>query len=162
MEKTCLWCNGNFYEGFECRLCTDNLIEEDNEETLAMSTDKNKDPRLERAGVSDYNKPKHTPDHPTKSHVVVAKEGDKIKTVRFGEQNPKTEEDVVNKPKHYNQYGVECIDAIKAATGEHFEGYLQGNIIKYVWRYRYKNDVEDLQKAQVYAKWLEEHRKEKL
>ena len=45
-----------------------------------------KDPRLERAGVSGYNKPKRTPDHPTKSHVVVAKEGDQIKTIRFGQQ----------------------------------------------------------------------------
>ena len=40
---------------------------------------KEKDPRLERAGVSGFNKPKRTPSHPTKSHVVVAKEGDKLK-----------------------------------------------------------------------------------
>jgi hypothetical protein len=45
-----------------------------------------KDPRLERAGVSGYNKPKKTPSHPTKSHVVVAKEGDQVKTIRFGQQ----------------------------------------------------------------------------
>ena len=58
---------------------------------------KDKDPRLARAGVSGYNKPKRTPNHPTKSHVVVAKEGDKIKTIRYGQQgvsgagkNPKT------------------------------------------------------------------------
>lgn len=44
------------------------------------------DSRLKRAGVSGYNKPKRTPDHPTKSHVVVAKEGDKVKTIRFGQQ----------------------------------------------------------------------------
>lgn len=57
-----------------------------------------KDPRLERAGVSGFNKPKRTPSHPTKSHVVVAKEGDKVKTIRFGQQGvsgagkaPKTE-----------------------------------------------------------------------
>ena len=56
-----------------------------------------KDPRLARVGVSGYNKPKRTPNHPTKSHVVVAKEGDKVKTIRFGQQgvsgagkNPKT------------------------------------------------------------------------
>jgi len=48
-----------------------------------------KDPRLERAGVSGYNKPKRTPNHPTKSHVVVAKEGDTIKTIRFGAQGVK-------------------------------------------------------------------------
>ena len=47
---------------------------------------KKKDPRLERAGVSGFNKPKRTPNHPKKSHVVVAKEGDKIKTIRFGQQ----------------------------------------------------------------------------
>jgi hypothetical protein len=47
---------------------------------------KKKDSRLERAGVSGYNKPKRTPNHPTKSHVVVAKEGDQVKTIRFGQQ----------------------------------------------------------------------------
>ena len=54
-----------------------------------------KDSRLERAGVSGYNKPKRTPNHPTKSHVVVAKEGDQVKTIRFGEQGAKT----AGKPK---------------------------------------------------------------
>jgi hypothetical protein len=45
-----------------------------------------KDSRLERAGVSGYNKPKKTPSHPTKSHVVVAKVGEQVKTIRFGQQ----------------------------------------------------------------------------
>jgi len=45
-----------------------------------------KDSRLTRAGVSGYNKPKRTPSHPTKSHVVVAKVGSKVKTIRFGQQ----------------------------------------------------------------------------
>ena len=53
-----------------------------------------KDPRLARAGVSGYNKPKRTPSHPTKSHIVVAKEGDKIKTIRFGQQGVKTNQTV--------------------------------------------------------------------
>jgi len=44
------------------------------------------DSRLKRVGVSGYNKPKRTPNHPTKSHVVVAKEGNQIKTIRFGQQ----------------------------------------------------------------------------
>jgi hypothetical protein len=44
------------------------------------------DPRLKKAGVAGFNKPKRTPNHPTKSHVVVAKEGDKIKTIHFGQQ----------------------------------------------------------------------------
>ena len=45
-----------------------------------------KDSRLTRAGVSGYNKPKATPSHPTKSHVVVAKSGEQVKTIRFGQQ----------------------------------------------------------------------------
>lgn len=45
-----------------------------------------KDERLKKIGVEGYNKPKRTPSHPTKSHVVVAKEGDKVKTIRFGQQ----------------------------------------------------------------------------
>lgn len=51
---------------------------------------KKPDPRLKRAGVSGYNKPKRTPNHATKSHVVVAKDGNQIKTIRFGEQGAKT------------------------------------------------------------------------
>ena len=49
-----------------------------------------KDPRIKRANVTGYNKPKRTPNHPTKSHIVGAKEGDKIKTIRFGQQGAKT------------------------------------------------------------------------
>ena len=45
-----------------------------------------KDPRIEKLGVKGYNQPKRTPNHPTKSHVVLAKEGDQIKTIRFGQQ----------------------------------------------------------------------------
>lgn len=45
-----------------------------------------KDPVLKRIGVSGYNQPKRTPSHPTKSHVVVAKSGDEVKTIRFGQQ----------------------------------------------------------------------------
>ena len=58
--------------------------------------------------------------------------------------------DNVNNPSHYNQAGIECLDAIAAATGYGYEYYLQGNIIKYLWRYRYKNGIEDLKKAQFY------------
>ena len=54
-----------------------------------------KDPRLARAGVAGYNKPKRTPDHPKKSHIVVAKSGGQIKTIRFGEQGAST----AGKPK---------------------------------------------------------------
>lgn len=54
-----------------------------------------KDPRLAKNNLSGYNKPKRTPSHPTKSHVVLAKEGDKTKLIRFGEQGAKT----AGKPK---------------------------------------------------------------
>jgi hypothetical protein len=50
---------------------------------------KKKDPRLTKLGLDRYNQCKRTPSHPTKSHVVVAKEGDKIKTIRFGQQGVK-------------------------------------------------------------------------
>ena len=59
-------------------------------------------------------------------------------------------DDMVNRPPHYNKAGIETIDAIKAMTDGGFEYYLQGNIMKYLWRYRYKNGVEDLKKAQWY------------
>ena len=58
--------------------------------------------------------------------------------------------DMVNSPPHYNQRGTECIDAIEAATGDGYEYYLQGNIMKYVWRYRYKNGTEDRVKESVH------------
>ena len=53
------------------------------------------DPRLKRAGVSGYNKPKRTPGHPKKSHIVLAKEGEKVRLIRFGQQGAKT----AGKPK---------------------------------------------------------------
>ena len=58
----------------------------------------------------------------------------------------------VDHPSHYTQGDIECIDAIKASMSEEaFEGYLKGNEIKYLWRYRYKNNpVEDLRKAKWY------------
>lgn len=60
--------------------------------------------------------------------------------------------DVVNHPAHYTKGGIECIEAIEASmTDEEFRGYLKGNVIKYVWRYRDKdNDVQDLDKAEWY------------
>ena len=54
-----------------------------------------KDPRLKRAGVKGFNKPRRTPSHPKKSHIVVAKVGNKIKTIRFGQQGAST----AGKPK---------------------------------------------------------------
>lgn len=57
---------------------------------------------------------------------------------------------MVDSPPHYNNTEIECIEAIAAATGDGFEYYLQGNIMKYLWRYRYKNGSEDLKKASWY------------
>jgi len=73
-----------------------------------------KDPRLERVGVSGYNKPKRTPGHATKSLVVVAKEGDKVNTIRFGQQgvtgagkNPKTAKDKARKKSYYARHNAQ-------------------------------------------------------
>lgn len=64
--------------------------------------------------------------------------------------------DIVNNPSHYNQAGIECIQAIQASmNAEQFRGYLKGNIEKYLWRYEYKGKpVEDLKKAQWYLNKL--------
>ena len=65
--------------------------------------------------------------------------------------------DPVSKPSHYNQYGIEAIDAIRASLGpDGFQAYCKGNVIKYLWRYEYKNGLEDLKKAQVYLNWMVE------
>ena len=64
--------------------------------------------------------------------------------------------DAVNSPSHYTTSAkLECIDAIREATGDGYEFYSQGIILKYLWRYRYKGSpVEDLQKAEWYLKRL--------
>lgn len=59
--------------------------------------------------------------------------------------------DNVNHPSHYTQGGIECLDAIEASMpAEGFQDYCKGNILKYIWRYRWKNGAEDLKKAQFY------------
>ena len=59
--------------------------------------------------------------------------------------------DNVNRPNHYNQGDIECLDAIQSAlSDEEFRGYLKGNIIKYVWRESHKGQLEDMKKAQFY------------
>lgn len=75
---------------------------------------KKKDPRLARAGVSGYNKPKRTPSHPKKSHVVVAKVGDKVKTIRFGQQgvkgagkNPKSAKEKARRKSYYKRHNAQ-------------------------------------------------------
>jgi len=73
-----------------------------------------KDPRLARAGVTGYNKPKRTPNHPKKSHVVVAKSGGQVKTIRFGQQgvkgagrNPKTAKDKARRKSYFARHNAQ-------------------------------------------------------
>ena len=67
---------------------------------------------------------------------------------------PEKGADAVSHPSHYTRGGVECIEGIKAALGEGFVDYCQGNVLKYVWRWKLKGGVEDLRKAQVYLGWM--------
>lgn len=69
---------------------------------------------------------------------------------------PEAPNDVVNHPAHYTAGGIECIDAIRAATTGliGFEAYCTGTILKYIWRWKHKNGLEDLRKAGVYLDWL--------
>ena len=69
-------------------------------------------------------------------------------------ENQMDKKDMVNNPEHYNKAGIETIDALEAMLTKGFDYYLQGNIVKYLWRYRYKNGVEDLKKAQWYLNKL--------
>ena len=62
--------------------------------------------------------------------------------------------DFVNSPPHYTKGNIETIEAIQSALGDGFEYYLQGNIMKYIWRYSHKNQLEDLEKAQWYLSKL--------
>ena len=63
--------------------------------------------------------------------------------------------DPVGQPDHYNKGAIEAIEAIKASMHpQEYKGYLKGNCLKYLWRYEYKNGVEDLRKARVYLEWL--------
>ena len=75
---------------------------------------KKKDSRLAKAGVSGYTNPKSTPSPPTKTHVLVAKQGDKIKTIRFGQQgvrgagkNPTSAKDKARKKSYYARHNAQ-------------------------------------------------------
>lgn len=66
----------------------------------------------------------------------------------------------VNHPIHYTQGGIECIKAIEASMSPHgFQDYCKGNVLKYIWRWRDKNGIEDLEKAAVYLNWMIESAK---
>jgi len=86
-----------------------------------------------------------------------------VETIRHEEYMKRMAEgpkpDMVNRPPHYNTTEIECIDAIRAATGDGFQFHLQGTVMKYLWRYRYKGKpLEDLKKARWYLdRLIEEH-----
>ena len=86
-----------------------------------------KDSVLKRIGVSGYNKPKRTPNHPKKSHVVVAKQGDKIKTIRFGEQGAKT----AGKPKAGESAKMKA--KRKSFKARHAKNISKGNMSAAYW-----------------------------
>ena len=68
----------------------------------------------------------------------------------------KASHDMVNHPAHYTQGGIECIDAIKAATTglTGMEAVCTGNALKYLWRWKFKNGVQDIEKAIWYLQRL--------
>ena len=75
-------------------------------------------------------------------------------TVPVVTERDETEHDAVQHPKHYCKGGIECLDVIKAVLGDKYEGFLAGNVIKYIFRYRDKNCVEDCKKAAFYLEKL--------
>ena len=78
-----------------------------------------------------------------------------LDTFKKHDEKETTKSDTVMHPSHYCQGGIECIKAIEASmTPEEFQGYCKGNVIKYCWRFREKNGLEDLKKAQVYLGWM--------
>jgi hypothetical protein len=90
--------------------------------------------------------------------------GNSIKETLAEEYERSKKEDNVNHPSHYTQGSIECIDAITEAT-KHLLGIAAvcvANIIKYVWRYPFKNGVEDLYKARWYLDKLIKHEEEKI
>lgn len=78
-----------------------------------------------------------------------------LMTPRYVNAAAPEQDDVVNNPSHYNKGGMECIDYIEQQLSpEAFKGYLEGNMIKYMHRHKYKNGLEDLKKAQWYLQRL--------
>lgn len=93
---------------------------------MANTTKSKRDPRLARAGVSGFNKPKRTPSHPTKSHIVVAKEGDKVKTIRFGQQGVKGSPKKKDESKAY-------ADRRKSFKARHAKNIAKGKMSAAYW-----------------------------
>lgn len=93
---------------------------------------KEKDPRLKRAKVEGFNEPRRTPNHPTKSHIVVAKVGDKVKTIRFGQQGAKT----AGKPKKGESEAVK--QKRKSFKARHAKNIAKGKMSAAYWADRVK------------------------
>ena len=85
----------------------------------------------------------------TRRYLKMVDREEEKNTTRDTEQ---VEVDTVNSPPHYNNGGMECIDYIRQQLGGEFSSYCQGNVIKYLHRWRYKNGVEDLKKAEWYLR----------
>lgn len=76
-----------------------------------------------------------------------------VETIEFNGKIPIN--GYVKHPDHYTNGDIECIDAIKESMCSiAYEGYLKGNVMKYLWRYKDKGGLEDLEKARVYLDWL--------
>ena len=90
------------------------------------------DSRLKRVGVAGYNKPKRTPSHPSKSHVVVAKDGDQVKPIRFGEQGAKT----AGPPKAGESQRMK--DKLKSFKARHGKNIAKGKMSAAYWADRVK------------------------
>ena len=91
-----------------------------------------RDPKLKNAGVTRYNQPKRTPAHPTKSHVVVAKEGARVKTIRFGQQGARTS----GKPKRNESMEAKAKRA--AFKARHAKNIAKGKMSAAYWANKVK------------------------
>ena len=87
---------------------------------------------------------------------VTPEEWNRVSRTAVGKlYHPEDKHNPVTQPDHYNKGAIEAIEAIKASMHpQEYKGYLKGNCLKYLWRYEYKNGVEDLRKARVYLDWL--------
>ena len=87
---------------------------------------------------------------------VTPEEWNRVSKTAVGKlYHPEDKHNPVTQPDHYNKGAIEAIEAIKASMHpQEYKGYLKGNCLKYLWRYEYKNGIEDLKKAQVYLGWL--------
>ena len=115
--------------------------------------------RLNDATPADWNRLRNAQSRAILDSLTIEKKAtglDAWMRAAHDEASEAWEEDVVNKPSHYNTGSIECIEAIEESMSSvAFKGYLKGNCLKYLWRYDYKGkQVEDLQKAGWYLQKL--------